>query len=125
MIDPHVSVPMAKAARPAATIAPEPEDDPHVQHDVFHGFFVAPSSEAEAHRAGATQILNHRRVVVQHLVFVGLGAPGGCYAPRGQQILRRVGNPVQGAAIVAAADLLFRCGCLFQRDFRREPRIGV
>ena len=30
MIDPQVSVPMAKAASPAATIAPEPDDDPHV-----------------------------------------------------------------------------------------------
>jgi hypothetical protein len=50
MIDPHVSVPIANAASPAATIAPDPEDDPQVQHEVSHGFFAAPCSEAEAKR---------------------------------------------------------------------------
>ena len=50
MIEPQVSVPMANAARPAATIAPEPDDDPHVQHFVSHGFFAAPCKEADAYR---------------------------------------------------------------------------
>jgi hypothetical protein len=45
-IEPHVSVPIAKAARPAATIAPEPLDDPHVQHVSFHGFFAPPLIDA-------------------------------------------------------------------------------
>src|SRR5215467_9197849 len=49
-IDPQVSVPMANAASPAPTIAPEPEDEPHVQHFVSHGFFEAPCSEALANR---------------------------------------------------------------------------
>ena len=30
MMEPHVSVPMANAAKPAATIAPEPEEEPQV-----------------------------------------------------------------------------------------------
>src|SRR5262249_42468142 len=50
MIEPQVSVPTAKAASPAATIAPEPEDEPQVQQEVFQGFFPAPASEADAKR---------------------------------------------------------------------------
>src|SRR5712671_5578410 len=49
-IEPQVSVPMAKPASPAATMAPEPEDDPQVQQLVFHGFFAGPCSEADANR---------------------------------------------------------------------------
>ena len=48
MIDPQVSVPIANAARPAATTAPDPDEDPQVQHVVSHGFFAAPCREAEA-----------------------------------------------------------------------------
>ena len=50
MIDPQVSVPIAKAASPAATIAPDPDDDPHVQQDVSQGFFAAPCNDADAKR---------------------------------------------------------------------------
>jgi hypothetical protein len=49
-IDPQVSVPIANAASPAATIAPDPDDDPQVQQFVFHGFFASPCSEADANR---------------------------------------------------------------------------
>src|SRR5208283_819619 len=48
-IEPHVSVPIANPASPAATIAPDPEDDPHVQQPVSHGFRVSPCSDAEAY----------------------------------------------------------------------------
>ena len=48
-IEPHVSVPIANPASPAATIAPDPEDDPHVQHFVSHGFFASPCNEADAY----------------------------------------------------------------------------
>src|SRR5947208_15264481 len=44
-IDPRVSEPSAHGARPAATIAPEPLDEPHVQSSVFHGFLQPPVSE--------------------------------------------------------------------------------
>jgi len=44
------SVPMANAARPAATIAPEPLELPHVQQAAFHGFFAGPFIDAEANR---------------------------------------------------------------------------
>src|SRR5260370_29147167 len=50
MIEPHGSVPIANAARPAATIAPEPEEEPQVQQVVSHGFLASPCSEAEANR---------------------------------------------------------------------------
>src|SRR4051794_12007772 len=49
-IEPQVSVPIANAARPAETIAPEPDDEPQVQQPSFHGFFAAPLIEAEAKR---------------------------------------------------------------------------
>ena len=50
MMEPHVSVPIANAARPAATIAPEPEDDPQVQHVVSQGFLASPCKDADAKR---------------------------------------------------------------------------
>lgn len=50
MIDPHVSVPMAKPASAAAAMAPEPLEEPQVQHPVFYGLRVAPLMEAEAKR---------------------------------------------------------------------------
>src|SRR5271165_558086 len=49
-IEPHVSVPIANPASPAATIAPEPDDDPQVQQLVSQGFLPAPCNEAEANR---------------------------------------------------------------------------
>ena len=49
-IEPQVSVPMANAASPAATIAPEPLDDPQVQQSVFQGFFAAWVHDADAKR---------------------------------------------------------------------------
>src|SRR3954467_11833318 len=49
-IEPQVSVPIAKAASPAETIAPEPDDEPQVQQPSFQGFFAAPLMEAEAKR---------------------------------------------------------------------------
>src|SRR5271157_4218458 len=48
-IEPHVSVPMANPASPAATIAPDPEDEPQVQQLVSQGFLVSPCSDADAY----------------------------------------------------------------------------
>src|SRR6185369_9288395 len=45
-IEPHVSVPMANGASIAATMAPEPLDEPQVQQASFHGFFAPPCSDA-------------------------------------------------------------------------------
>jgi hypothetical protein len=47
MMEPRVSEPIAHGASPAATTAPEPLDDPHVQHSVFHGLRAAPANEAK------------------------------------------------------------------------------
>src|SRR5258708_2017281 len=49
-IEPHVSVPMANGASAAATMAPEPDDEPQVQQSRFQGFLAAPEIEAEAKR---------------------------------------------------------------------------
>src|SRR4051812_48696259 len=49
-MEPQVSVPIAKAASPAETIAPEPEDEPQVQQPSFHGFLAAPLMDADAKR---------------------------------------------------------------------------
>ncbi len=44
-IEPHVSVPMAKATRPAAVAEPEPAEDPLDPSSRFHGFFVFPPNQ--------------------------------------------------------------------------------
>src|SRR5271169_6464684 len=49
-MEPQVSVPMAKAAKPAETMAPEPEEEPQVQQVWSQGFFAAPWREALANR---------------------------------------------------------------------------
>src|ERR1700727_3795031 len=49
-MEPQVSVPISKAASPAAVIAPEPLEEPQVQWSVFQGFFAAPVAEAEGKR---------------------------------------------------------------------------
>ncbi len=47
MMEPRVSEPIAQGARPAATIAPEPLEDPQVQHSVFQGLRAGPVSAAK------------------------------------------------------------------------------
>ena len=47
MIEPQVSEPRANPTRPAATAAPEPEDDPQLQRPVSQGLRVAPVAEAQ------------------------------------------------------------------------------
>lgn len=49
-MEPQVSVPMANAAMPEATIAPDPLDDPQVQQFMFQGFLAAPVADAAAKR---------------------------------------------------------------------------
>src|SRR5882724_3174188 len=44
-IDPQVSEPMANGTRPAATAAPDPDDEPQVQRSRFQGLRAAPVSE--------------------------------------------------------------------------------
>ena len=45
-MEPRVSLPIAQGAMPAETTAPEPLEDPHVQHSGFHGLRAGPVSEA-------------------------------------------------------------------------------
>ena len=47
-IEPQVSVPSAKATSPAATAAPEPDEEPPVQRSVFHGLRPGPLADAPA-----------------------------------------------------------------------------
>jgi hypothetical protein len=37
---------MANAAQAEATMAPDPDDEPHVQQPSFHGFFAPPLMDA-------------------------------------------------------------------------------
>ena len=45
-IDPQVSEPMANGTSAAATAAPAPDDEPHVQRSRFQGLWAAPVSDA-------------------------------------------------------------------------------
>ena len=47
-IEPHVSVPRAKGASPAATAEPEPLDEPPLQVAASHGFKPGPLKAALA-----------------------------------------------------------------------------
>src|SRR6476469_1089948 len=49
MIDPHVSVPIVKPARPAAVAAPGPADDPLEPSARFQGFLVVPPNQTAPH----------------------------------------------------------------------------
>ena len=49
-IEPQVSVPIANPTRPAATAAPEPDDEPPVQRARSQGFRPGPLDEASANR---------------------------------------------------------------------------
>ena len=49
-IDPDVSDPIVNVARPAATAAADPLDDPPDHRVPSHGFNPGPNSEAEAYR---------------------------------------------------------------------------
>ncbi len=48
-IDPHVSVPMAKATSPAAVAEPDPADDPLDPSSRFHGLRVLPPNQTSPH----------------------------------------------------------------------------
>ena len=45
-IEPHVSEPIAKGARPAATAAPDPDDEPPAHRLESQGFSPGPVSDA-------------------------------------------------------------------------------
>ena len=45
MIEPRVSVPIAKPTRPAAVAEPGPADDPLEPRSGFHGLFVRPPNQ--------------------------------------------------------------------------------
>ena len=74
MIEPRVSVPIAKATRPAAVAAPGPADDPLELVSGDHGLRVDPPNQtppcasapidsfAHEHGAGVAQALDDRRV---------------------------------------------------------------
>src|SRR3954464_10696829 len=48
MIDPHVSVPIAKGSSPAETAAAEPADEPLDPFSRFQGFLVLPPNQRSA-----------------------------------------------------------------------------
>jgi len=106
-------------------MAPEPEEEPQVQHLVSHDFCVAlqrRGSKPVAHSASefnhrgfakqdgadAIQVLNHRRIVIENLRCIRFRAPSAWDPFYGEEIFCRIGDSVQRAAIVPALDFLFR-----------------
>ena len=139
-IEPPVSEPSANGASPAATAAPEPDEDPHAQREVSHGLRPGPWTErvdaavearelhqrelAEQRCAGGVQLLDRGRVVVEDLVAVRARAPDRRRAARGQQVLRAVGDPEQRPGPPGGELAVGRIG-LLERAVAGERRQGV
>ena len=49
-IEPPMSDPKASVAKPAASAAPDPADDPPGEYSRFHGLWVVPQARVEAPR---------------------------------------------------------------------------
>ena len=64
-------------------------------------------------------------VVIEHLIFVGLCAPGCGQAFYGEQIFCGIWNAVQRAAIVSALDFFFGGVGFGKRNFGSEAGVGV
>jgi hypothetical protein len=99
MIDPQVSVPIVKPARP----------------DITPGQ-LAHSQLGHQHRAGILQAPHHRRVRVDHLILERRGAPGGANSTRCQQIFRAPWDTVQRPTVAPGRQLLIGAACLQQRQ---------
>jgi len=113
---------MANAARPAATIAPEPLELPHVQHAAFQGFFAGPVSDAEANRypippassiiadlpiriAPARSSLSITAgIVVELLIGIRPRAPCRRVTAHREQIFRGIGDSMQRPAVFPRGD---------------------
>src|SRR2546421_9250536 len=54
---------------------------------------------------GGAELMDHSGVVIEDLLAVGLGSPGGRDAPGGEKVLGAVGDAVQQPAVTAGADL--------------------
>ena len=63
--------------------------------------------------------------MVEHLMPIGRGSPGGGNAAGGEQVLRAVRDSVQRPAVLAAADLLLRGPRLAQRRGAHQGHDGV
>src|SRR5260221_4184512 len=70
-------------------------------------------------------MFDDRGVVIENLIFVGLGSPSCRKTLHSEQIFCGVGNSVQRAAIVTAPDLFFGGFGFGEGDFRCEAGIGV
>ena len=70
-------------------------------------------------------MIDYGRVVIEYLVCEGLCAPGGRHPFYGQQVFRRVGNPVQRATVVTALDFFFSRLGLFEGTFRSQAGVSV
>src|SRR3989442_342940 len=75
---------------------------PHPARELHHGEL------RHEHRPGVPQPRDDGGVRIEHLIAVGLRAPGRLVALRRQEILHAVGNPVQRAAPPPPTDLAVR-----------------
>ena len=71
------------------------------------------------------QALDDPRVEIEGLIHKGTRTPCGGIALDGNQILQRVGNPVQRAPIVAGGNFLFGSVGLLQCQIARDCSVSV
>jgi hypothetical protein len=113
---PPVSLPMAKATRPAAVAEPGPALEPDEPSSSSHGIHRlaakpdvverqrAQTELGDQHSAGILQALDDDRILLRHTVAIGLGAPGRRNVRGVEQVLHAIWNSMQRAAIFAGCD---------------------
>ena len=128
MIEPRVSVPIAKPTSPAAVAEPGPADDPldpllRVPRIVGLAAEPVVALRQRAHRelrdedrAGVAQPLDDGGVVVEDLILKRAGAPRRRDALGREQVLRAPGDAVKRPSVSAGADLAIGLRRLRQRE---------
>ena len=92
---------------------------PHASRELDH------RELAQEHRPRLVEALDDRGVVVEDLLPVGLRAPGGGNALRGQEILGPVRDAVEGTAVLAREQLLVRAVGLGESELARHRHHGA
>jgi hypothetical protein len=137
---PAPSVPIAAAARWAATAAPDPPDDPPGMREGSLGLRVVPVWGvigrhperqlvgvvlAEQDRAGIRQPPCHGRIARRDVVPVDRGPGSGADAGRVDEVLERDRDAVQGAPVPALGDLIGSAGGVVLRPLAGDLDVGA
>ena len=123
MIEPSVSVPIEKPTSPAVVAEAGPADEPLepiLSSSTCQGLRVTPANHlppcasapiesfATSTAPASTQALDQSRVVIDYLIAIWLGAPGGANSLRGKEIFDAPRNSVQRATIFSGFDFAYR-----------------